>query len=299
MSIDFDFATVKRVEFGIGKRAGKTTDYRRIPIDKNVQEALTEMAAVTWVSIDESEAPARDYSPSEKYGSIEAASISTDDDLAKPFKDIHTAQQIPLDHSALADTATIFCYFAQLTDGANRRLTAMRRASQFKGVLKSRLLTLSSDTLNLVEDKIFKLDSDFDLLIDSNEIHILRPAGFEAIGELDQAILAGVDDNVKAIKLDLAFVNFGSVEAYASKHSRAARLLSAIRRGGQAKNLDRPLLLRQCAATGVKTEIEGGKVVVATGSEYAFLEVIDRRRYDVKLVKDSPEKFRAESRKKI
>src|SRR2546426_481228 len=81
------------------------------------------------------------------------------------------------------DPATVFCYFARLTDSKGRRLTALRRATQFKGVLKSRLLRLVTDSLKLVEDHIFKLDRDFDLLIDSANVHILRPSGFEFAGE--------------------------------------------------------------------------------------------------------------------
>ncbi|MDQ7088940.1 MAG: hypothetical protein Q9Q13_14270 [Acidobacteriota bacterium] len=55
-------------------------------------------------------------------------------------------------------------HFARLTDNKNRRLTALRRASQFKGVLKKRLIRWLDDTLKIIEDSVFKLDNDFDLL---------------------------------------------------------------------------------------------------------------------------------------
>jgi hypothetical protein len=69
---------------------------------------------------------------------------------------------------------------------------------------------------------VFKLDNDFDLLIDSANVHILRPSGFEFAGKLQQAILDAVPNNIKSIAKDLAFVAFDGIEAYARKHPRAS-----------------------------------------------------------------------------
>ena len=43
-------------------------------------------------------------------------------------------------------------------------------ATALKGVLKSRLLQLTTDALNIVQEKIFKLDRDFDLLVDDTGV---------------------------------------------------------------------------------------------------------------------------------
>jgi phage portal protein BeeE len=45
--------------------------------------------------------------------------------------------------------------------------------------------------------------------------------------------------------------------------------------------------------------IRGNKVSVAAGHEMGFLEVLDRRRYEVNLVKEKPERYRAATRRKI
>ena len=62
-----------------------------------------------------------------------------------------------------------------------------------------------------------------------HDVHILRPSGFEFAGQLQQAILDAVPENIKAIRKDLAFVDFDGIEAYAAKHPRAARYLASIR----------------------------------------------------------------------
>jgi hypothetical protein len=54
-----------------------------------------------------------------------------------------------------------------------------------------------------------------------------------------------------------------------------------------------------CKETGVEVAEAKGKVTVAAGHEMAFLDVLDRRRYEVNLVKEKPERYRAASRKKL
>jgi len=49
----------------------------------------------------------------------------------------------------------------------------------------------------------------------------------------------------------------------------------------------------------VKIREEKGKIVVEDGSLMDFLGVLDRRLYQVELVKGSPESFRASSRTRI
>jgi hypothetical protein len=206
-----------------------------------------------------------------------------------------------MDPNALADPTKVFCYFARMTDCEGRRLTALHRATQFKGVLKNRFIfqRLITDALKLIEDKVFKLDKDFDLLIDNSHVHILRPSAFEFAGNLQEAILAAVPGNIGLIQMELEFVDLSSIQDYASTHPRAARYLASIRCQNQAENVDRDALIRQCTATGVRVTETGGMIVVPKEHVLGFLEVLDRRLYEVELVRDSPEQFKATSRQKI
>jgi len=58
------------------------------------------------------------------------------------------------------------------------------------------VIRLTTDALKLVAGKVFKLDNDFDLLIDGVNVHILRPSGFEFVGKLQDAVLAAAPDNI-------------------------------------------------------------------------------------------------------
>jgi hypothetical protein len=301
MKLDFDLKSVTVAEFGVGRDDGNGQTFVAVPVGADVQGALREMVQATWNAMQEDKNGPSRYEPSEKHGGTEYLYLPLGDDLATSVRELHEAASLNVDAAALSDPADVFCYFARLTDNKNRRLTAMRRATQFKGILKSknRLVRMLDDTLQIIEDTVFKLDNDFDLLVDSVNVHILRPSGFEFAGKLQQAILDAVPENMKAIRKDLAFVDFDGIEAYAGKHPRAARYLASILGQEETKNIDKSLLKKLCKQTGVEIAESKGKVTVADGHEMGFLEVLDRRRYDVSLVKEKSERYRAASRKQI
>jgi len=299
MKLNVDLQNVSVTEFGVGLDEGDSQTFVSIPVDAGVQAALREMVGSTWDVMQRNEGDPAKYEPSEKHGGTEYLYLPLKDDLAKSMRDLHDAANLPLNAGALAEPAAVFCYFARMTDNKRRRLTALRRATQFKGVLKSRLLRFVTDSLKIVEDRVFKLDTDFDLLVDSANVHILRPSAFEFAGNLQDAVLAAVPQNIRAVQKDLPFVDFAGIEEYASKHPRAARYLASIRSQKETKNIDRTALRALCNTNGVEVQVKNGKVTVADGHEMDFLEVLDRRRYQLELVKGSPERFRAGSRQRI
>ena len=301
MKLEFGLDNVSVTEFGVGRDEGNGQTFVAVPVGADVQAALREMVHATWDAMQgDNEEPAK-YEPAEKHGSTEYLYLPLNDDLAASIRALHVSAQLDVDAEALSDPADVFCYFARLTDTKGRRLTALRRATQFKGVLKSknRLVRMLDDTLRIIEDTVFKLDSDFDLLIDGTNVHILRPSGFEFAGQLQQAILDAVPENIKAIRKDLGFVEFDGIEAYAAKHARAARYLASILSLDETASIDKSLLKKLCKQTGVELSESKGKLKIAHGHEMGFLEVLDRRRYEVSLVKDSAERYRAASRRKI
>jgi hypothetical protein len=299
MKLDFNLDQVKTVEFGVGLESGKEQSFKLVHTDADVQKALKEMAADTWGRLEGNEGEPAEYQPSEKFGSTEYVYLDLNDELAAMVKSLHTANNMDSDTKALKDLDAVFCYFARFTDDKKRRLTAIRRAGQFKGVVKDRLIRVSTDALKLVKEQVFRLDIDFDLLADGKNVHILRPSGFEFAANLQGKILAAVPQNLKKIAKDLSYVDFGGIEAYAIKHPRAARYLASIKSQKETKDIDKNRLLAQCAAGGVAVKEVGGKIIVEQDHALGFLEVLDRRRYLIELVVGSPERFKASSRAKL
>jgi hypothetical protein len=301
MNLEFELAQVQVTEFGVGREGDSGQSFFAVPVDAEVQQALREMAAETWRRMTDGDGEPAPYEPSEKHAATEYLYLPLTDDMAEAVRNLHQVTNLAIDSSALAEPGDVFAYFGRFTDMKGRRLTALRRATQFKGVLKSknRLVRMIDDTLKIIEDTVFRLDNDFDVLVDSSNVHILRPSGFEFAGKLQQAILDAVPENVKAIRKDIAFVNFDGIEAYAAGHPRAARYLASIRGQAETKNIDKGLLKRACKQTGVEVSELKGKIFVSGGHELGFLEVLDRRRYELELVKGQPERFKAASRTRL
>jgi hypothetical protein len=299
MKLNCDLQSVKATEFGIGRDEDAGQSFVAIPVDGEVQQALNEITLATWEAMQAQTKDPPRYEASEKHGSIEYLHLPLGSDLVTSIRELHSATNLPIDSNALADPSAVFCYFARMIDDVGNRLTALRRATQFKGVLKSRLVRLVTDALKLIEDQVFKLDNDFDLLVDSENIHILRPSGFEFAGKLQEAILEAVPKSVAVIQKDLDFVDFAPVQEYALTHPRAARYIASIRSQKETTNIDKSALKWLCKATGVELKESKGMLAVGDGHILGFLEVLDRRRYKLELVKGSPERFRAASREKL
>lgn len=298
MPAQFDLGTTKVTEFGVGIDDANGERFVVVPVDAETQAVLRQMVFETRSAMKEADSEVTTYNPSQKHAAQENLHLPLNHALAENIRRIHQANNLDSDPSALEGPDDVFCYFTRLSDGKGSYLTAIRRATSFKGILKSNLLRLINDALRFVDDKVFRLDRDFDLLVDAAGVHILRPAGFEFVGGLREAVMGAAPANIKAIKADLPFVEFATIETFALRHPRAARYLASIRQQ-ETKNIDKSNLKRLCKSTGVNVTEVNGKLVVEDDSIMDFLGVLDRRLYWLELIKGSPESFRAASRTKI
>ena len=297
MPIDFDLNDVEleQVEFGVGKDDGGDTTFYAVTVDPDVKANLLSMVNTTFDHLETFEGGATPYSPAEKHASTEYLIVQAGSNFEAQLRILHDANNLTLGAGALVNPHSLLSYFVRLTDATGRRVTAVRRATYFKGILRSRLVRLFNDALYGVEDNVFKLDVDFDLLVDSAGTHIWRPSAFELLGELKQAVLDAVPSNVEAIREDLPFVDFSGVEEYAASRPRAARCLASIR-AQELSSVDQGALVELCRQAHVAVTEQDGMLVPSPANVMDFLEVLDRRRYEIELVLGRPERFRASSR---
>ena len=296
MTIDIDLHDIAITEFGIGRK--NPTMFYAVAVDGSVHSMLRDMIQRTVALMERSVERGTYYQASEKYESKEYCYLDVEDPLGQLFLDVATASNLTIDSEFPNDLDTVTCYFARLTDHQGRRLTGFRRAAQFKVLRKRTILRWMDDSLRSVDDTMFKLDADFDLLIDSKKLHVLRPRGLETMGLLKESILAAVEDNVARIGSQMPGVDFGSVATYAGTRIRAARYIASIRRE-DLEQIDMDALVQQCTETGVALETVNGKVAIPERDVMGFLEVLDRRRFGVELVQGSQEVYRASSRRKV
>lgn len=206
---------------------------------------------------------------------------------------------LPTDTHGLDKPDDLLSYFAIFRDESKRKLMAFRRAAQFKGVVKKHLITFMRDALHIVEDDLFKLDTDFDFLIYDDKAFIWRPSGFTFMAEIDEQLAASAAANVSVIAKDMQKVDFAPILKFVATHKKAMRLVAALKSRGDLGTVSLALLEKNCKANGVEFTKPGGKLTPKAGSEYQFLEVLDRRLYTVTLVQSTPETYEAASRSQL
>jgi hypothetical protein len=175
----------------------------------------------------------------------------------------------------------------------------VRRATQFKGILKSRLIQVITDALKIVEERTFKLDNDYDVLIDDDSIHILRATGFVVLSEIEEIVMGAMPQNVERLQEHLPFVDFTPISTYASTHPRAAKVLASICSEGEANDVSRERLIATCNELGAEVEIDRDRIRPRVGHEMKFLYVLDRRLFRVQLVEGRIERYQAGSRRPV
>jgi hypothetical protein len=134
-------------------------------------------------------------------------------------------------------------------------------------------------TFRAVDDHVFKLDRDFDLVIFDGNVLINRVAAFELLAEIDEEVQAAAVENAQQqLEQTLPFVEFGGISAYVGEHRRAARVVAALRVRDDLGETSVKNLKRECKRSGVRVREEDGKLVREPGYEMPFLQMLDRRR---------------------
>lgn len=302
MTLDFDLANITQVEFGIAiDLSASHPQYGVMTIHPDVQTALQDMAKETWTEMLQLDPAPPRYNSAEKHASAEHLYIELSDSIVASISEFHAASNLQRWRRTSPEVQQAYCYFARFTDTQNRRLTALRRATQLKGVLKSHLLRIVDDGLALIQDRVLRLDDNFDLLVDAAIVHVLHPAGLESIGQLQGALLAAVPQNIRDIAASIHFVDFSNIELYSKNHPRAARYLASIRSESEAQGVTKRSLELQCTIMGIPVQPDSasGKIRVPDDRVLDFLELLDRRLYDDPLIPNSGGHYKASSRTKV
>jgi hypothetical protein len=99
-----------------------------------------------------------------------------------------------VDVHAMNEPADISAYFCILHDAQGNKPVAIRRAAQFKAVLKARLVQFFDDSLRAVGDHVFRLDSEFDVVIVDGTVLINGATSFELLADIEEGSIANFED---------------------------------------------------------------------------------------------------------
>jgi hypothetical protein len=302
MPLNFNYNNIEHCELIVNYEENGADECYFVPIDRNVQSVLNEVLLASLSNFGEGFDNLRCYEFSEKYASREllrASVQSTGMERIRELYGIGTGTCVE-NHDVLEDASNIDFYFVKYKDNNDRYLIGVRRATQFKGVLsaKNRLVRLIDNTLHLIDDDIFKLDKEFDFLIDSDSAFIIHPSGFEQIADVEQFVSERAYANALALRDSITFVDFTTIATYVSNHKRAAKIVAGLRIRNDLDEIQLERLLEAATSTQVEFIEQDGIISPAPGNELGFLELLDNRRYNVSLTME-PQSFVADSRRML
>lgn len=295
--MDFDFGGIRQTRFGVGiKQRGETRLYTIGP-DAGVRDIIREMAEDTWDRMAEIDEDPVEYDPANRYDGSEHLAVMLDDPLAEVFREMHETQTFDPGGNVLDNPARISCYFARLIDGNGSSLTAVRRATQFKGMVKkkNRMVHIGDDRVTQVPRNVFLLDNDFDVLVDDDMVHILHVRGFEQIGGLNTIVRTAAKRNLTALKGTLSFLEWGfDADGWNCSLGVARQLSSVMRQQLQGITVDS--LMARCQAGTVSFTRTASGLSFDEGSLTGLLDALGRRLYEQELIPGVRERYKAGSR---
>ena len=302
--MNFDFEHMEARGFGVATRVRGEVSFFNIQTGNDVLEELEEMAKTTWKQMLEVDGVPIAYDPSEAYPAKQHLTIGLGEEPADLFWDLQqTVDLNPGGREILDNPRTIFCYFARFIDANGRSLVAMRRSSTFKGAVTRQArgvphrLMIWRNGLMLIEGNVFRLDSQFDLLIDNQEVRILHAAGFEQIGGLRTLIQDAAIENVQHMQAQLPFVAGDFDDPEWQVPVGIARKLAALRQV-RLEGLTVDSLRRQCEIKNVPfNERPDGALGFERADVGDLLDVLTRHIFVDELIPGEPEVYRAPSRR--
>jgi len=291
----------RNIEFGICTIISGQQATVRIPIDNSVRNIVYEMYEEFYNTYLGIEGDAEQYQPSEKYAPTEKLTITLDNEHLTSLRELYNQNNIPIANIALGKIASsITYYFAIFRNKNGEKQIAIKRPSQFKGLLRKKLIQFIDDTLQVLPDNVFKLDNDFDFIIHQNNIDILHPTGFSFIANIEEEILRSASDATRHLAARISFINFNYLADFIGHSKTAAKLIASIKSREDLERTSQDKLLQKCTRIGVTVREENGQLIPDEAHIVRFLEILDRRGYDFDILDDdTPEIYVAASRKRV
>lgn len=297
-SIPFDQSSVIRTEFFVAFPGDQDALYN-VPVMPRVTAELQKMLRKTLENLGSAD-NWNAFECSEQYKSIEQLTIDITDPIASKVAQLYSATNLPSAANALADNPSgIDYYFAKFWDNQGKYCVAVRKASQFKSALNKPLMYVVNGQLDIIQDKIFRLNDDFDFIIFEDRIAIYRPTQFERIAEVDTAFQEMIPSLIQSVSSRATNIDFTFADDLTKKSSKARRLIAAISKRDDIIGLDHQLFGKSCQNCKIPVTENNGKWMPNSGYELDLLEMLDRRRFADPLVEDQPENYRAAARTKL
>lgn len=295
---NFNDGDIRAADFCASLKGG---DRFFIPSDGGVQNALKSILRDTVNAFEAIEGDWELHDISEDYGDRRRVYAPRNSPLLATMSEIFDSgalRELPDLQNHLAE---LEYYFARFEDHQGRVIVGVRKARTAKATLgaQNKLVRLIDNTLVLIEERVLRLDRQFDVLISEDHVFILEPRAMEQIAKIVERVAASASVKVQEIHDAVAFLDLSRIKDKIAKHPKLARIAHSVASHPNLRQIQRAVIEELAAAQGIRFKEVDGRLLCNVADEAKLMEVLDARRYHLDLTATGAIPYRATARQAV
>lgn len=299
ISDEFNDGYITSADFG-AKLSGNP-QLHFVPTNDKARSALKRMIRETVATFDRLDTPWEELDISEDYGGQRRIFVPRNSEYMADIAPYYDVAALPELTDLPQRLPGLEAYFAVFRDDQGRKAVGVKKATQFKATLgaEGKLLRLTQDTLTLIDEKVVRLDPTFDAIVTADHVFILAPRRIELLGNYVEKVAATAEEKVQRIHDTVAFLDLSRIKTKIKAHPRMARLAASVALRPDLADTQMEYVTEHARLQGIPLKEVDGRLRCNVAHEMKLLEILDRRRYHVKLTPAEPEPFRATARQRV
>lgn len=272
-----------------------------VPTNDQARGALKQMMRETVAAFDRLETDWEALDISEDYGEARRVFAPRASEFMADIAVFYEVGALPELTNLPARLPGLEAYFTVFRDDQDRKAVGLKKAAQFKATLgaEGKLLRLGQDTLTLIDEKVVRLDQTFDAIITDQYVFILSPKRLELLGNYTEKVAATAEQKIQLIHDTVPFLDLSRIKTKIKAHPRMARLAASVAQRPDLAQTEKDFVVEHARLQGVTLKEVDGRLLCNVSHEMKLLEILDRRRYHMKLTPADPEPFRATGRQRV
>ncbi|MGV3455845.1 Kiwa anti-phage protein KwaB-like domain-containing protein [Sphingomonas sp.] len=295
---NFNTGDISAVDFCATLKNG---DRFFIPTDGGVQESLKTILRDTVNGFDSIDGDWELHDISEDYGERRRVYAPRNLPLFQTMSDIFDSGTLPELPDLQNHLAELDYYFARFVDGEGRIMVGVKKARTAKATLgaQNKLVRLIDNTLVLIEERVLRLDRQFDILISADNVFILEPRAAEQVAKIVERVAASAGARVQEIHDALPFLDLSRIKNKIARHPKLARIAHSVANHPNLHGIQRAAIEDLAAAQGIRFKEVAGRLLCNVTDEAKLMEVLDARRYHLDLTATGAVPYRATARQVV
>jgi len=296
---EFDQARIASVNFAVGLRSSGKRYF--VPTDGAVKDALKQVLGSTIGAFGAVDGPWELHDISEDYGDTRRTFAPRTTDYLSVLSEIYDEGNLSDLANAHEHVKDIDYYFGEFRDAQGRRVIGIKKATQLKGTLgaRNKLVRLVDDSLQMINDDVLKLDTEFDAVITNTHVFMLKVRSVEYLADIVARVAGTAANKVQLIHDQIPFLDLSRIGESIGGHPRLARLAASIAAREDLHLIRQDRVEEIAKQHGLVLRTVNGRLRCRRVDEAKLLEILDARRYHVDLTATGPVPYRATARQRV